>query len=147
MNPIKDLRDLLYSLVDGIDVSDIIPTGWEEKSKHPPKQIVCPMFWVEPVSNTTQALDSISNETTHTLSVILSESYEDSPLGEDTTIELADRIYLRLLRALKNPSTLTGMDAMLEGTPSGQWGWDEKYGARFYRIDVSFRVVEPITPA
>jgi hypothetical protein len=145
MSPIKDLRDALYTLVDGIDISEIWEPGWVYQSKYPPKQKVYPAFWVEPVTNSTQTLDSITNQSTFTYWISITESYEDAPSGEDTAIDLADLVYRTVLEAARNPSVLgEGYEAVFDGTPTGQWGFEERLGERVYRIEVAFHVTEPI---
>lgn len=142
MTIIKPLRDAVYDLVDGIDVSEVLPSGWEDKSKHPPKQITYPAFWVEPLSNTTTTLDSASNVSTFTFGISITESYEDSPIAEDTAIELADLVYRQVLQAIENGSPIQEVEGVLDVIPSGQWAFDQRYPARVYRIDVAIRVAE-----
>lgn len=140
MTPIKSIRDALYTLVEGIDITGIVMTGWEFKSKYPPKQKVYPGFWVEPISNSTQTLDSRSNQSTYIFWINITESYEDAPMAEDTAIDLADLIYQRVLKACYADTPLA--TGVFDGTPTGQWGFEERYGERVYRIEVAVRVTE-----
>ncbi len=142
--PIKSIRDALFALVSAIDVTDIIEDGWEFQSDRPPKEWGYPGFWVEPVNDVTQTLDSITDETTFTFAVSITESYEDSELGEDTTIELADVVRLGILDAVKSRTPLA--EGVFDGNPAGQWAFDQRYGQRVYRIEIPIRVTEDVYP-
>lgn len=139
---IKALRDALFDLVDAIDISSVY-ADWESKATYPPKQLVCPAFWIEPVSNTTEVLDSVSNLGTYTYAVVLTGSYENAPVDENTVVELADLVLARLLEATHNTEVLGGgAEAAFDGTPTGSWNFDERYGERVYRIEVAIKAVE-----
>jgi hypothetical protein len=141
--PIKEIRDALYDLVSSIDVSAIID-GWEFTSARPPKDWGFPGFWVEPVNDVTQTLDSITDETTFTFAVSITESYEESEVAEDTTIELADAIRRGLLDAVKSRTPIA--EGVFDGNPAGTWAFDQRYGQRVYRIEIPIRITETIFP-
>jgi len=139
---IKAIRDAIFAVVDGVDITSVYP-DWEWKSNYPPKQPVCPAFWVEPVSNSTEVIDTATNLGTYTYAVVLTGSYENALVDEDTVVELADLVHRRLLEATHNREGLgEGMDAVFDGTPSGTWSFDERYGERVYRIEVAIRAAE-----
>jgi hypothetical protein len=141
MSVIKDLRDELFDFVSSVDVSTVIEE-WAMKENHPPKQVHYPGFWVEPVSNSTGTLDNVSNDSVFTFAVSIVASYEDAMDGEDQAIELADIVYTAVLKAARNAEL--NVEGAYDGTPTGQWGFDERYGQRVYRIDIAFKVTEPI---
>lgn len=49
--PIKILRNALFELVEGIDISAIAYIGWEFRNGYPPNDRVCQGFWMEPISS------------------------------------------------------------------------------------------------
>lgn len=139
---IKAIRDALFTVVEAIDISSVWP-AWESATTYPPKQLICPAFWVEPVGNTSEVLDSATNLGTYTYAVVLTGSYENAPVDEDTVVELADLVYRRLLEATHNTEVLgEGLEVAFDGTPSGSWSFDERYGERVYRIEVAVRAAE-----
>lgn len=146
--PIKTLRDAIYSVVAGINLTGVTDSGeWEFKSKYPPKEKpIYPGFWVQPATNSTETLDSISTLSTYSFWVTVTQSYEHAEIGEDSTIDLADVVFQTILTESRKPNPFgSNLEAVLDGVPSGTWGFDEHYGERFYRIEVAIRVAETPT--
>jgi len=140
---IKALRDALFDVVDAIDISSVYPE-WEWKGSYPPKQITCPAFWVEPVSNDPPiVIDTVTSQITYTFAVVLTNSYESALVDEDTVVELADLILDRLLVATHDTEVLgVGLEAAFDGGVSGTWSFDERYGERVYRIEVYIKAIQ-----
>jgi hypothetical protein len=141
MSHLTSLRDALFDLVNEVDVEEATGDEWQFAYKHPVKQPDgYPGFCVHPARNQTRVIDSATNEGLYTFWVDLFYTFEDAAAGEDKLITLADVVYDTLLENLKSIEPLDG--ASFDGDPFGSWGSTQDMGERFYRIEVTARVLQ-----
>lgn len=145
---LRTLRDALYDLVKDIDISSAADPEdeliWRDSASHPIKQFDgYPAFFVTPARNEPPVtVDTATQEVPYTFSICIYNSFEDAADADDMLVDIADLVFDALLAELKGLSPLE--EAAFDGTPSGEWGFEQETGERFYRIEVTARTIKEI---
>src|SRR5215208_2767025 len=99
MNAYTDLGTALFDLVDGLDITAIVPGSWVAGYDRPVKQIPdWPCFAVYPATDATIDLDNYDDEVHYTYWIDLYYSYQDAPDAEGTMRLLADLVTQQVRR-------------------------------------------------
>ncbi len=147
MNPgYQSIGDAIYAVMTALDIEAIYEDGWAEQFNTPPKSYAdYPSFAVIPASDIQATLDSRSDSDTYEFSVYLFDTFKDSQVAEDRMRELADLVRERF-RAERDANQPLSITNLYDLTLTGEWGGDPDYGHRFYRLGLSVKVRQELTP-
>lgn len=144
-----DFGNDLYAYLRGINITAIEPDGWANTFNRPfePEEVTAggyPTLMVVPARDQTATLDSRTDSDTVTFWAFVYYSVHDVVLGSEEKLrQLVDLVRTKL-RIERIAIQALGGDDTYDIRFSGEWGWDNERGERFYRLEVTASIADTI---
>lgn len=135
----------IYTYIDAIVVTGILPTGWARKANYPVKQLTgaqYPAFFVVPADDAEEDLDAISDYVKLSFWVYFVDTFQDASDNEDRLRQLADVVRTQVRKIRRNPALLHVSCADVD--IKGVWGAQVEQGERFYRLQLDVHLQETL---